>query len=78
MEQLKELGILQHVSAISTTSGGGLAGAYYATKGTNIVWPEGRQAMGSNFTWQVDRQELASPESDEHHVHPRRGKVART
>ena len=52
MEQLKELGVLEHVSAISTTSGGGLAGAYYATRGPAIdqkFWQEGKRAIGSNF-----------------------------
>lgn len=40
------------MSAISTTSGGGLAGAYYATRGPAIdqkFWQEGKRAIGSNF-----------------------------
>lgn len=49
LEQLKEIGILQHVTAISTTSGGGLAGAYYALNGTGINWEAARQQMGTNF-----------------------------
>ena len=52
LEQLKEIGILQHVTAISTTSGGGLAGAYYATKGAGIKWGDAKQRMGTNFLWQ--------------------------
>jgi hypothetical protein len=43
LEQLQQLGILQHVTAISTTSGGGLAGAYYAAKGTEIDWGDAKQ-----------------------------------
>ena len=49
LEQLKEIGILQHVTAISTTSGGGLAGAYYATKGAGINWGNAKHRMGTNF-----------------------------
>ena len=49
LEQLKEIGILQHITAISTTSGGGLAGAYYATKGTAIDWGEAKTKMSTNF-----------------------------
>lgn len=49
LEQLQQLGILQHVSAISTTSGGGLAGAYYATKGAGIDWGDAKHRMGTNF-----------------------------
>lgn len=49
LEQLKEVGILQHVTAISTTSGGGLAGAYYAVKGDSINWDDAKQLMGTNF-----------------------------
>lgn len=52
LEQLKELGILQHITAISTTSGGGLAGAYYATKGTDIDWGDAKKKMSTNFLGQ--------------------------
>ena len=49
LEQLNEIGILQHITAISTTSGGGLAGAYYATKGAGIDWEDAKKKMGTNF-----------------------------
>lgn len=57
LEQLKEIGILQHVTAISTTSGGGLAGAYYATKGAGIDWGDAKQRMGNRFPQEMGRQE---------------------
>jgi len=47
LEQLHEVGILQHVSAISTTSGGGLAGGYYALRGPD--WERGRDLMATDF-----------------------------
>lgn len=49
MEQLKEIGVLQHMSAISTTSGGGLPGAYYALHDGNINWGRARELMATNF-----------------------------
>lgn len=49
MEQLNELGIMRHVTAISSTSGGGVAGAYYALNGPDLDWRVAEQAMGSNF-----------------------------
>ncbi len=52
LEQLKEIGILQHVTAISTTSGGSLAGAYYATKGADIDWGDAKKKMSTNFLYQ--------------------------
>ena len=52
LEQLKEIGILQHITAISTTSGGGLPGAYYATKGAGIDWSDAKKRMSTNFLGQ--------------------------
>ncbi len=49
LEQLNKIGILQHITAISTTSGGGLAGAYYAVKGDSINWDVAKQQMSTNF-----------------------------
>ena len=47
LEQLYEIGVLQQASAISTTSGGGLAGAYYALKGRD--WENGRELLRADF-----------------------------
>lgn len=49
MEQLKEIGILEHVTAISTISGGGLPGAYYALKGPDMDWRKAKQLMATSF-----------------------------
>ncbi len=49
MEQLEQLGIMRHVTAISSTSGGGVAGAYYALRGPDIDWRVAQQAMETNF-----------------------------
>lgn len=49
LEQLDQMGLLRHVTAISTTSGGGLPGAYYALKGPSIDWKDARERMGTNF-----------------------------
>ncbi len=49
LEQLDRMGVLKYVTAISTTSGGGLAGAYYALKGPTIDWNDARKRMGTNF-----------------------------
>jgi len=49
MKELDELGILQHVSAISTTSGGGLAGAYYALNADEIDWAQAQDRMATDF-----------------------------
>ncbi|MGF6276133.1 NTE family protein [Massilia sp. UYP11] len=49
LERLDQLGILKHVSAISTTSGGGLAGAYYALKGSDINWSHAHDLMAADY-----------------------------
>jgi NTE family protein len=49
MKELDELGILQHVTAISTTSGGGLAGAYYALNAENIDWQQAQDKMADDY-----------------------------
>jgi NTE family protein len=49
MEQLEALGLMRHVTAISSTSGGGVAGAYYALRGPDLDWHEAQEAMGTNF-----------------------------
>ena len=49
IEQLEVLGLMRHVTAISSTSGGGVAGAYYALFGPDLKWKAARQAMGTNF-----------------------------
>lgn len=47
LEQLNEIGVLQQVSAISTTSGGGLPGAYYALRGPD--WDKGKELLLTDF-----------------------------
>jgi predicted acylesterase/phospholipase RssA len=51
LEELHRLGILQHVAAISSVSGGSLANAYYgvAKPATDEHWREMRHRMGQNF-----------------------------
>lgn len=49
MQQLEQLGIMRHVTAISSTSGGGVAGAYYALYGPDLDWAAAREAMRTNF-----------------------------
>jgi NTE family protein len=49
MEQLENLGFMRHVTAISSTSGGGLAGAYYSLKGPEIDWKSARTLMSTDF-----------------------------
>lgn len=56
MEQLEKLGIMQHVTAISTTSGGGLSGAYYALNGSQMhgesgekEWSIAKEKFGKDF-----------------------------
>lgn len=49
MQNLDEMGILKHVTVISSTSGGGLAGAYYALNGSAMDWRTARLKMGTNF-----------------------------
>jgi predicted acylesterase/phospholipase RssA len=49
MKELDELGILRHVSAISTTSGGGLAGAYYSLHARDMDWAKAQDAMAVDY-----------------------------
>lgn len=56
MQHLEALGIMQHVTAISSTSGGGLAGAYYALNGHRLhaeageqVWGDAKERFRTNF-----------------------------
>lgn len=49
LQQLQHFGLLDHLSVISTTSGGGLPGAYYALKGPSINWVTARELMGTDF-----------------------------
>lgn len=49
MQQLEELGLMRHVTAISATSGGTLAGAYYALEGPDVDWLTARELMATNF-----------------------------
>ena len=49
MQQLDEIGLLSNVMAISSTSGGGLAGAYYSIHGSNIDWPTAKELFRTNF-----------------------------
>lgn len=49
LKQLSALGILQHVSAISTTSGGGLPGAYYALNGPDLDWAAAESLMAEDY-----------------------------
>ncbi|SFO38432.1 patatin-like phospholipase family protein [Nitrosospira briensis] len=49
MQQLEELGLMRHVTAISATSGGTLAGAYYALEGPDVDWATARELMATNF-----------------------------
>lgn len=49
MEQLEQIGLMRHVTAISSTSGGGVAGAYYALRGPELDWRAAQESMASNF-----------------------------
>lgn len=49
LHELNKLGFLQHATAISSTSGGGLAGAYYALHGSSIDWKVAKEKMGFDF-----------------------------
>lgn len=49
MEEFNKLGLMKHVTAISSTSGGGVAGAYYAVKGPDLDWELARKKMATNF-----------------------------
>lgn len=52
LEQLEHFGLLDQLSVISTTSGGGLPGAYYALKGSSMDWPTARELMRKDFLMQ--------------------------
>jgi NTE family protein len=49
MQELDQIGILQKVNVISSVSGGGLAGAYYALNSPNIQWNVLQEKLGTNF-----------------------------
>jgi NTE family protein len=49
MQQLEEIGLLRHVTAISSTSGGGLAGAYYALNGPDLDWKDAKRRMATDL-----------------------------
>ena len=49
LEQLDRVGLLRHVTAISTTSGGGLPGAFFALRGPQVDWREFQERMGADF-----------------------------
>jgi NTE family protein len=49
LQELDGLGFLEHATAISSTSGGGLAGAYYALHGRNMDWVTAKEKMGHDF-----------------------------
>lgn len=49
MEELDGIGILRQVDAISSVSGGGLPGAYYALHGPGTDWKTLRQKMATDF-----------------------------
>ena len=49
MEQLEAIGLMRYVNAISTSSGGGLAGAYYALKGPDLNWEVAKSLMATDF-----------------------------
>lgn len=49
MKELDEIGILRHVSAISTTSGGGLAGAYFSLHSRNMDWAKAQEVMATDY-----------------------------
>lgn len=49
MRELDQLGLLSHVSVISSTSGGGLAGAWYALNAPNVNWNTAVGAMETDF-----------------------------
>ena len=49
LKELDEVGLLAHVDAIASTSGGGLAGAYYALNGPKIDWDIAREEFRSDF-----------------------------
>ena len=49
LQELERLGILRHVSAISTTSGGGLAGAYYSLHSRDMDWAKAQDAMAFDY-----------------------------
>lgn len=49
LRELSRLGILDHVSAVSTTSGGGLPGAYYALNARFMNWDAAEDAMARDY-----------------------------
>ena len=63
LQYLDELGILQHVTAISSVSGGSLAAAYYVLKRPHSTseWSEFRERMRTNFIEEWARRIFLSP-----------------
>ncbi|WP_332879638.1 patatin-like phospholipase family protein [Massilia sp. S19_KUP03_FR1] len=49
MEELNRMGLLEQVNAISTVSGGSVAGAYFALHSDKINWPRARTLMVEDF-----------------------------
>lgn len=49
MQQLDELGLLSSVAAISSTSGGGLSGAYFSLHGQSTDWQKAKDVFRTNF-----------------------------
>jgi len=49
LQNLDEMGLLRYVTAISSVSGGGLTGAYYALHAPNVDWPSARRLLASDF-----------------------------
>ena len=52
MQELHALGLLQHVNAISSVSGGGLAGAAYALQGDALDWDKTKAALAEDLRGQ--------------------------
>jgi NTE family protein len=55
MQELHALGLLQHVNAISSVSGGGLAGAAYALQGSAIDWEKTKAMLSEDLRGQWQR-----------------------
>lgn len=55
MQELDQMGLMQQVDAISTVSGGSVAGAYYALHSEDIDWRQAKELMRENFidTWTI-------------------------
>ncbi len=60
LQNLQEVGILQEADAISSVSGGGLTGAYYALNAPNVQWDVLRSKLRTNF-WGLFLSKWAAP-----------------